>query len=62
MKRRSFLKTSSLTALLPWTLNGLGARAFGQEASAFLGALGTTGRRQRPRAGGDPSSTAATTG
>ena len=42
MKRRTFLKTSSLAALLPWTLNGLGARAFGQEASAFLNALGTT--------------------
>ena len=42
MKRRSFLKTSSLTALLPWTLNGLGARALGQETSAFLNALGTT--------------------
>ncbi len=42
MKRRFFLKTSSLTALLPWTLNGLGARAFGQESSAFLDALGTT--------------------
>lgn len=42
MKRRSFLKTSTLTALLPWTLNGLGARAFGQENSAFLHALSTT--------------------
>lgn len=42
MKRRSFLKTSTLTALLPWTLNGLGARAFGQETSAFLHALSTT--------------------
>ncbi len=42
MKRRSFLKTSSLVALLPWTLDGLGARAFGQETSAFLNALGTT--------------------
>ncbi len=42
MKRRSFLKTSTLTALLPWTLNGLGARALGQDASAFLHALSTT--------------------
>lgn len=42
MKRRSFLKTSTLTALLPWTFNGLGARAFGRESSAFLNALSTT--------------------
>lgn len=42
MNRRSFLKTSSLGALLPWTLHGLGARALGQESSAFLNALSTT--------------------
>ncbi len=27
---------------MPWTLQGMGARAFGQEASAFLNALSTT--------------------
>lgn len=42
INRRSFLKTSTLGALLPWSLQGLVARAFGQEASAFLNALSTT--------------------
>jgi uncharacterized protein (DUF1501 family) len=42
MNRRSFLEKSTFGAMLPWALNGLGARAFGHDASAFLKALSTT--------------------
>lgn len=42
MNRRSFLQKGTFGAILPWALNGLGARALGQDASAFLQALATT--------------------
>ncbi len=39
INRRSFLKTTALTGLLPWTLNGLGARALAGTSTSFLNAL-----------------------
>ncbi|HEV7348537.1 DUF1501 domain-containing protein [Telluribacter sp.] len=42
MNRRTFLQKSAFSAILPWALNGFGARAYSSQASAFLSALSTT--------------------